>query len=253
MLESSLFESQRRTKLRNPATAVVSTIVHVAIVAALVLVPLLHTQALTLPPVDMSLFMPRVEQPRRVAVFAAKRDVPRPTRAVAPDLFTAPTVIPEATLSDVLDVAASVDLPYLPGTAGSPGAPRLPGIIGDRFAEITAPAPPATPPPVPPPPSVVTKTQLVRQSAGVQAANLIHQVKPVYPPLAVKTRTQGMVVLEATISREGSIESLRVVSGHPLLTQAAIDAVRQWKYRPTMLSGEPVDVITTITVTFSLQ
>jgi protein TonB len=59
--------------------------------------------------------------------------------------------------------------------------------------------------------------------------------------------------MEAVISKDGSVESLRVVRGHPLLLQAAIDAVKQWKYRPTMLNGEPVDVVTTITVTFTLQ
>jgi protein TonB len=78
-------------------------------------------------------------------------------------------------------------------------------------------------------------------------------VNPVYPQIAQQTRVQGVIVMEAIISKEGSIESLRTVSGHPLLFQAAIDAVKQWKYRPATLNGEPVDVITTITVTFTLQ
>jgi protein TonB len=78
-------------------------------------------------------------------------------------------------------------------------------------------------------------------------------VNPVYPPIARQTRTQGIVVLEALIDREGSIATLRVVSDHPLLNQAALDAVKQWKYRPTLLNGEPVEVITTVTVTFTLQ
>jgi protein TonB len=59
--------------------------------------------------------------------------------------------------------------------------------------------------------------------------------------------------MEAEISKDGSVQSLRVISGHPLLNQAALDAVRQWKYRPTLLNGEPVEVLTTITVTFTLQ
>jgi protein TonB len=75
----------------------------------------------------------------------------------------------------------------------------------------------------------------------------------VYPPLAITTRTQGVVLLEAVISKEGRIESLRIISGHPLLNQAALDAVQQWQYRPTLLNGEPVPVITTITVNFSLS
>jgi protein TonB len=80
---------------------------------------------------------------------------------------------------------------------------------------------------------------------------LINKVQPTYPPLARQARIQGVVILEAVISKEGSIDDLKVISGHPLLQQAAVDAVRQWKYKPTTLNGEPVEVVTTITVTFS--
>jgi protein TonB len=92
-----------------------------------------------------------------------------------------------------------------------------------------------------------------RTGGDVQAANLIYQVNPVYPALARQTRIQGVVVMEAVISKDGAVDRLRVISGHPFLSQAAIDAVKQWKYRPTMLNGEPVDVITTITMTFTLR
>jgi protein TonB len=78
-------------------------------------------------------------------------------------------------------------------------------------------------------------------------------VKPVYPPIARITRTQGIVVLEAVINKEGTIDTLRVLSGHPVLAQAAMDAVKQWRYRPTILNGDPIDVLTTVTVTFTLQ
>lgn len=86
---------------------------------------------------------------------------------------------------------------------------------------------------------------------NVQAANLLTQVKPVYPPLAKQARIQGVVVLEAQINKEGTIDNLRVITGHPLLIQAAIDAVKQWRYKPTLLNGEPVAVVTTITVNFA--
>jgi protein TonB len=99
----------------------------------------------------------------------------------------------------------------------------------------------------------VINARPVRQGGTVQAANLVYQVKPVYPPIAIRTRVHGVVLLEAVISKEGSVERLQVLSGHPLLTQAALDAVKQWRYRPTTLNGEPVDVITTVTVTFTLQ
>ena len=83
--------------------------------------------------------------------------------------------------------------------------------------------------------------------------NLVHKVQPAYPPLARAARIQGSVVLRAIISRAGKIENLQVLSGHPLLVQAAIDAVRQWRYRPYNLNGEPVEVETQVTVTFILS
>ncbi|MGH9680531.1 MAG: energy transducer TonB [Candidatus Acidiferrales bacterium] len=93
----------------------------------------------------------------------------------------------------------------------------------------------------------------VKVNAGVEEAKLILRVEPRYPPLAVMTRTEGTVILHAFISREGRITALDVVSGPPLLVRAALDAVQQWRYRPTLLDGEPVKVETTITVVFRLQ
>jgi protein TonB len=78
-------------------------------------------------------------------------------------------------------------------------------------------------------------------------------VKPIYPPLAKMARQQGTVKFEATISKEGTIEELKLISGPPLLVQAAQDAVKQWRYKPTLLNGEPVEVLTTIDVNFSLS
>lgn len=82
--------------------------------------------------------------------------------------------------------------------------------------------------------------------------NLIRRVQPEYPPLAIKARIQGTVILHALISREGVIENLQVVSGHPMLAPAALAAVRQWRYRPYSLNGEPVEVETQVTVNFVL-
>jgi protein TonB len=87
----------------------------------------------------------------------------------------------------------------------------------------------------------------------IQKANLIYQVTPLYPTLARQARIQGSVILAAVISPEGNVEDLQVVSGHPLLVRAAVDAVAQWRYRPTLLNGHPTRVDTTITVNFSLS
>jgi len=89
-------------------------------------------------------------------------------------------------------------------------------------------------------------------SGDQQQAKLVSRVTPTYPPLAKQARIQGVVRLSAVIGKTGSIQDLKVVSGHPLLVQAALDAVKQWVYQPTLLNGQPVEVITTIDVNFTL-
>lgn len=84
-------------------------------------------------------------------------------------------------------------------------------------------------------------------------ANLVHRVQPAYPPLARAARIQGSVVLQAIISKTGTIQNLQALSGHPMLVPSALDAVRQWRYRPYFLNGEPVEVETQITVNFILS
>jgi protein TonB len=95
--------------------------------------------------------------------------------------------------------------------------------------------------------------QRIRVGGNVQKANLINAPKPVYPPLARQARISGTVKLNAIISKEGAIEQLTVVSGHPLLIPSALEAVKQWRYKPTLLNGEPVEVITQIDVNFTLS
>ncbi len=94
--------------------------------------------------------------------------------------------------------------------------------------------------------------QRVRISQGVTRGLLVHRVEPTYPTLAKAARVQGTVVLTAIISKEGEIENLQLVEGHPMLVPAALSAVKQWRYKPYLLNGQPVEVETTITVTFNL-
>jgi protein TonB len=88
--------------------------------------------------------------------------------------------------------------------------------------------------------------------ANVQRDNLIRSVDPVYPPLALQARIQGTVRFTAIMGRDGRLQNLQLVSGHPLLVQAARTAVNQWEYRPTLLNGEPVEVVTQVDVNFTL-
>ncbi|MGP0019392.1 MAG: energy transducer TonB [Candidatus Sulfotelmatobacter sp.] len=93
----------------------------------------------------------------------------------------------------------------------------------------------------------------VRISQGVTKGLLVHREEPTYPPLARAARVQGEVVLSAVIGTNGEIQNLQLVSGHPMLVPAALAAVRQWRYKPYLLNGTPVEVETTITVIFTLS
>jgi protein TonB len=117
------------------------------------------------------------------------------------------------------------------------------GIPGQGIMSGSAPTPP---PPKPAPPA------RIKQGGDVTAASIITQTRPAYPPLARQARIQGTVVLHAIIDKEGKVAQMEIVSGHPLLVQSALEAVKQWRYKPTQLNGEPVEVDTTIQVTFSM-
>ncbi len=135
--------------------------------------------------------------------------------------------------------------PPLIGVSGPSGGPILgdPHGVPNGFSTGLRPFIPA-----PPPTLVVRPLRLSHMSEG----DLIHKVQPTYPALARSARIQGVVVLQAVISKQGTIENLRVVTGHPMLAPAAIEAVKQWRYRPYILNSEPVEVETQITVNFSL-
>jgi protein TonB len=126
------------------------------------------------------------------------------------------------------------------GVAGGIPGGAMNGVIGGIIS--------STPVAVP----KVATPQRVRVSAGVTSGLLVRKVNPVYPPLARQARISGTVVLRAVISKDGSIENLSLVSGHPMLAPAAIDAVKQWKYKPYLLNGEPVEVDTEVQVNFTL-
>jgi len=138
-------------------------------------------------------------------------------------------------------------------TSAAPGSGNvsIPGTIpgtgsNGRWTSILPSTGPA------PPPAATTGHSPVKLGGDVEAAKLIRMVRPIYPPIARQARIQGTVVLSAIIGQDGRVEMLRYVSGPPLLVQAALDAVRQWRYAPTLLNGRPVSVETTITVVFTL-
>jgi protein TonB len=104
------------------------------------------------------------------------------------------------------------------------------------------------PPPPPPPPAAP-----VRVGGDIKEPRKIHDVKPIYPQIAMTAKVQGVVIIEATIGKDGSVTNAKILRSQPLLDQAALDAVKQWKFTPTLLNGVPVEVIMTVTVNFTLQ
>ena len=111
------------------------------------------------------------------------------------------------------------------------------------------------PPPPPPPPVTVAppKVSQIKVGGNVIAANLLKKIAPAYPPLAKAARVQGVVRFSAIIGKDGTIQNLQLMSGHPMLVASATDALKQWVYKPTLLNGEPVEVVTTIDVNFTLS
>jgi protein TonB len=127
------------------------------------------------------------------------------------------------------------------------------GVIGGLQRLVAANRLPPKEPPQAVKPVVEKPPQRITVSSVLVQASLIRKVTPVYPPLAKQAHVQGVVRLQAVIASTGQIQQLSVVSGSPLLIQAALDAVRQWEYRPTMLNGSPVEVLTTVDVIFTLN
>ena len=125
--------------------------------------------------------------------------------------------------------------------------------IGNMLAHMMPPPRPPAPPTPKPSNNIAKSDGPMRVSKGVQDAKLLRRVVPMYPPIAISARVQGTVHLIGIISKDGTIRDLQVVSGHPLLVRAALDAVRQWVYAPTLLSGEPVEVMAPIDVNFILN
>jgi protein TonB len=164
---------------------------------------------------------------------------------VDPNQFVAPTEIPKE-IPPPVDEAPVIGVSNIVGgisggvSGGVPG-----GVVGGLLSSVAPAAPPPPPKPV--------RRDPIRVGGNVQESKLIRRIEPVYPELAKRARVQGKVVLVVTVDEEGNVSDIRVTSGHPLLDDAALSAVRQWKYSPTLLNGEPVPVIATVTVIFNLK
>jgi protein TonB len=228
--------------VRKPWTVAVSFAGQLIFVAAIVAVPLLSTAKIAWLP-TMPIYAPKpIQQVKQVIEQARTSHATAVHRVYIANVLSAPQRIP-----DKIAMISDEPAPSLPGAVTGSDTGGIPFSIGTALTEIK-PLPP-TPPAAPAAPQ---KQVAVKVGGAVQAAKLLHQIKPAYPQLARSARISGTVRLSAIIAMDGNIKNLRVIEGHPLLTQAALDAVRQWTYKPTLLNGEAVEVITEIDVNFTL-
>jgi protein TonB len=240
MFEQTFINNNGRT--RKPWTVAVSLALQTGVVAVLLIYPLLHPEVLHLNvevPVHVSLTPLTTMKPpeTRAVARSAPMMIPRP-------VFNAPTAMPTHVPAHI-GVVDTTDAPPTDFvTTGLAGPSPIAGIVPELPQRAPSPAPSVKPAPQAGP---------VRVGIGVQAAKLIFGPKPHFSPLALAARIQGTVKLQAIIAADGSIQNLRVMSGPPLLTGSALDAVKQWRYQPTLLNGAPVEVITEIDVVFTLS
>jgi protein TonB len=236
MFEDSTFETMGRIHTRSRGWMMATFAFNSSILLALVIIPILHPEML-----------PRITN-------AIPIDAPAPVENPIPVVRTeqipaARTETPSGPIQAPRQIPST---PWVPGTQEPPSSIGPIVLTGDPSGMAGPDNPfnghgthpdvrPATPP----------STQHV--SSGVMQGMLIDKIIPTYSAIARATHTSGTVVLQATISRTGTIENLRVMSGPALLRQAALDAVKQWRYRPYMLNGQPVEVETSVEVNFTLD
>jgi protein TonB len=243
MFSESLLDSSAGRARRGWST-LVAWMLQSSLIAFAVVLPLWHTNAL---PTVIATFTPIGPPPGAPAPRTDRAPAPAPTRhsaVVSENEFTTPPRIPGR-------VDMRPDPPRVEVAEGPPCTVCVPGGTGDPNSPGTnvlrnlIPAVAAAPPPPP------TPTR-VKVSVGVSQGYLVQQVQPVYPAIARTARIEGTVVLAAVINRDGTIQGLHAVSGPPMLVGAAMDAVRQWRYRPYTLNNQPVEVETQISVIFTL-
>jgi len=228
---------------------VVSFLAQSLLVCVAILIPLLTTRSLP----AQQWFSVLLEPPRPPAPAAPPAAEPQPRQAaparIEDSVFRAPTVIPEkvALITDPEQPIAPAQDSGLRVVGVVPGGAPNSLFLGGRAPVIAPPPPPVVQPKQPAAPQRVTV------GGKIQDALLVRKASPVYPPLARQARISGTVRLQAIIGVDGAIRELRVLSGHPLLVRSALDAVQQWRYRPTELNNQPVEVLTQIEVNYTLR
>jgi protein TonB len=245
----ALYEEPKTRRSAKPA--LVSVALHGVLVGVVVIIPSLFITN-TLPKVPaMTAFVatmpadvappPPPPPPPSTPDRSAARARDRTSNPAAAPIEAPPAIVAEpSTLSEAMS-ADGVEGGLAGGIAG--------GIVGG-LASAPAPVPPPPPPPTPPAPRT---SQPVRIGGAVRAPELVKRVEPVYPDIALVAKVTGIVILEATVNADGTVESVRVLRSVRMLDAAAVDAVKQWRYVPLVLNDTPTPFVLSVTLTFSIK
>lgn len=227
-------EAKIRTKHRRQRAVVIALAAEAALVAGLALWPMVTTGS---PPAEI-VMLPRI--PYHGSDVQKPETAQQRTHTARPQLtnvilFPPPRIPPRI---DRSSSATEIAPPVLPGTSSGVGSasPGIPFGTGNDVSTIPRPR--------------SSGSRIIRQNEGVQSGLLVYRVDPRYPQLAMNAGISGTVELRAIIGRDGRVRSVEVLSGSALLTAAAVSAVKEWRYRPTLLNGEAVEVETRVTVHF---
>lgn len=245
-LAAGMLENNRLKRPRSLLDGFVSVALHAAVLAAALLIPLMFTHALDLKYFQTTYLLapppPSPPPPPATVTFVH----PRVIQSLGK--FYAPRVVPKkiVIVKDQQNASQAATTGVIGGVVGGVPGGVLGGVLGGILGETrTAPPPPSAPKPV-------AHRGPYRVGGLVQAPRLLSKIEPMYPPLAREARISGTVVIDCVIDANGDVTQLKLVSGHPLLLQAAFAAVKQWKYSPTLLNGKPVPVEMHVYVTFQL-
>lgn len=244
MFSHSLLELSRTERRRREGAALFSFLVQGLIVGVLILLPLWFTDVL--PAQQLVTFLVAPPPPPPPPAQAPPMKAVKMVSQIVNGQLLAPSKIPKTVKMIKEEEAPPPATGVAGGVVGGVPGGQPGGVIGslistaNRTSAATAPKP-----------SEIPKRLIVSQ--GVSLGMLQSQVEPVYPMIAKRARVQGTVTLRAVISAQGTIESLQVIDGHAMLVTAAMDAVKQWRYKPYMLSGQPVEVETTVFVNFHID
>jgi periplasmic protein TonB len=222
---------------RTGYTVPVSILVHVLLLAAVVAAPLIATDVLPAPQTIMAFAAPRAAPPPPPPP-AAPPTAPRPAAPLDVSPNAAPLLAPDGIRAEAPRTAVHL-------SQGVPGGVEG-GISEGQLGGLAVAIPVA-------PPRVSTPPAPLHVGGDIKAPRKVRHATPVYPLIAQRARVQGLVIIDATIGPDGRVSETRIRQGNPLLDQAALDAVRQWQFTPTLLNGVPVPVIMTVTVNFTLD